>query len=87
MEVFGSLDFDGVWIKGEHGPIDFRDIGECTRAVNLWGKTYVARMNLNLPGVIYRTLDQGARAIVVLTSTPHMFYRIFIVEKNLAWDA
>ena len=29
VEVFGSLGFDGVWIKGEHGPIDFGDIGEC----------------------------------------------------------
>jgi 4-hydroxy-2-oxoheptanedioate aldolase len=68
VEVFGSLGFDGVWIEGEHGPIDFGDIGEFTRAADLWGMTSVARVNLNLPGVIYRTLDQGAQAIVV----PHI---------------
>jgi 4-hydroxy-2-oxoheptanedioate aldolase len=68
VEVFGSLGFDGVWIEGEHGPIDFGDIGEFTRAADLWGMTSVARVNLNLPGVIYRTLDQGAQAIVV----PHV---------------
>jgi 4-hydroxy-2-oxoheptanedioate aldolase len=68
VDVFGSLGFDGVWIEGEHGPIDFGDIGEFTRAADLWGMTSVARVNLNLPGVIYRTLDQGAQAIVV----PHV---------------
>ena len=39
-----------------------------TRAADLWGMTSVARVNLNLPGVIYRTLDQGAQAVVV----PHV---------------
>ena len=68
VEMFGSLGFDGVWIEGEHGPIDFGDIGAFTRAADLWGMTSVARVNLNLPGVIYRTLDQGAQAIVV----PHV---------------
>ena len=68
VEVFGSLGFDGVWIEGEHGPIDFGDIGEYTRAADLWGMTSIVRVNLNLPGVIYRTLDQGAQAIVV----PHV---------------
>ena len=68
VEVFGSLGFDGVWIEGEHGPIDFGDIREYTRAADLWGMTSVARVNMNLPGIIYRTLDQGAQAIVV----PHI---------------
>jgi len=68
VDVFGSLGFDGVWIEGEHGPVDFGDIGAFTRAADLWGMTSVARVNLNLPGVIYRTLDQGAQAIVV----PHV---------------
>jgi 4-hydroxy-2-oxoheptanedioate aldolase len=68
VEVFGSLGFDGIWIEGEHGPIDFAEIGAYTRAADLWGMTSVVRVNLNLPGVIYRTLDQGAQAIVV----PHI---------------
>ena len=52
----------------EHGPIDYRDIPNFTRACDLWNKTSVVRVNLNLPGVIYRTLDLGAQAIVV----PHV---------------
>ena len=68
VESFGPMGFDGIWIEGEHGPIDFANIRDLTRAADLWGMTSVARVNLNLPGVIYRTLDQGAQAIVV----PHV---------------
>ena len=68
IEVFGPFGFDGMWIEAEHGPIDFKDIPDLTRACDLWGITSVARVNLNLPGVIYRTLDVGAQAIVV----PHV---------------
>ncbi|MCL0100100.1 aldolase/citrate lyase family protein [Dehalococcoidia bacterium] len=68
VELLGPIGFDGIWIEGEHGPIDFGDIRDFTRAADLWGMTSVARVNLNLPGVIYRTLDQGAQAVVV----PHV---------------
>ena len=68
VELLGPLGFDGVWIESEHGPIDFADARELTRAADLWGLTSVARVNLNLPGVIYRMLDQGAQGIVV----PHV---------------
>ena len=68
VEFFGPMGFDGIWIEGEHGPVDFADIRDFTRAADLWGMTSVARVNLNLPGVIYRTLDQGAQAICV----PHV---------------
>ncbi len=68
VEFFGPMGFDGIWIEGEHGPVDFADIRDFTRAADLWGMTSVARVNLNLPGVIYRTLDQGAQAVVV----PHV---------------
>ena len=68
VELLGPLGFDGVWVESEHGPIDFADARELTRAADLWGLTSVARVNLNLPGVIYRMLDQGAQGIVV----PHV---------------
>ena len=32
VEFMGTLDFDGVWVEGEHGPIDFADIPDITRA-------------------------------------------------------
>ena len=68
VEFLGQLDFDGIWIEMEHGPVDFRDIPNYSRACDLWGKTSIVRVNLNQPGVIYRTLDLGAQAIVV----PHV---------------
>ena len=68
IEHLGALGVDGVWIEGEHGPIDYADIPDLTRACDLWGITSVVRVNLNLPGVIYRTLDVGATGIVVAGS-------------------
>ena len=68
VDSLGPLGFDGVWIEAEHGPIDFKDIPDLTRAADIWGMTSVVRVNLNVPGVIYRTLDVGAQGIVV----PHV---------------
>ena len=68
VEFFGNLGFDGAWVEAEHGPFDFGDIADLTRACDLWGMTSIVRVNLNLPGVIYRTLDQGAQGIVM----PHV---------------
>ena len=68
IEFLGPLGFDAMWIETEHGPIDFADIPNLTRACDLWGMTSMVRVNLNLPGVIYRTLDVGAQGIVV----PHV---------------
>ena len=68
VDFLGPLGFDGVWIEGEHGPIDFADIPDITRACDIWGMTSIARVNLNIPGVIYRTLDVGAQGVVI----PHV---------------
>ena len=68
VDFLGPLGFDGVWIEGEHGPIDFADIPDITRACDIWGMTSVARVNLNIPGVIYRTLDVGTQGVVI----PHV---------------
>ena len=68
IEYMGPYGFDGVWIETEHAAIDFAEIPDMTRAADLWNMTSVVRVNLNLPGVVYRTLDVGAQAIVV----PHV---------------
>ncbi len=68
IDFLGPLGFDCIRIEAEHGPVDFGDIADLTRACDLWGMTSVVRVNLNLPGVIYRTLDQGAQGILV----PHV---------------
>jgi 2-keto-3-deoxy-L-rhamnonate aldolase RhmA len=68
VDMLGPLGFDGVWIETEHGPTDFADIPDMTRAADLWGMTSVVRVNQNVPGVIYRTFDVGAQGVVV----PHV---------------
>jgi 4-hydroxy-2-oxoheptanedioate aldolase len=68
VDFLGPLGFDGIWIEAEHGPNDYREVPDLTRACDLWGMTSIVRVNLNLPGVIYRTLDVGAQGIVV----PHV---------------
>ena len=68
IDAIGPLGFDGIWLEGEHGATDASDLGNLTRACDIWGMTSVARINLNEQGLIYRTLDRGAQAIVV----PHV---------------
>jgi len=68
VEFFGGMGFDGVWFEGEHGPVEFRDLPDLSRACDLWGMTSIARVNLNLPGVIYRSFDHGVQGIAV----PHV---------------
>lgn len=68
IDKFGPVGFDGVWLEGEHGPVDFGNIGDLTRACDLWGMTSIVRVNMNEQPIIYRTLDRGAQGIVV----PHV---------------
>lgn len=68
IDAFGATGFDGVWLEGEHGGMDFSDLGNLTRACDLWGMTSVARINKNDQALIYRTFDRGAQAVVV----PHV---------------
>ena len=68
IEHFCQLDFDAIWLEGEHGPVDYGDIPDLTRACDLWGKSSIVRINQNVPGVIYRTFDVGAQGIAV----PHV---------------
>ena len=68
IDHFGPVGFDGVWLEGEHGPVDFGPIGNLTRACDLWDMTSIVRINRNDQSIIYRTLDRGAQGIVV----PHV---------------
>ncbi len=65
IDFFGPLGFDAFWLEGEHGPIAYGDIPGLSRACDLWGACSIARVNRNVRGVIYRTLDNGAQGIVV----------------------
>jgi len=68
IDQLGTLDVDGIWLEGEHGGVDYADLGNLTRACDLWGKTAVVRVMDNDYATIYRTLDRGAQGIVV----PHV---------------
>ena len=68
VDYLGQFGFDAAWIESEHGPVDFNDIPDITRACDLWGMTSIVRVNQNNYGVIYRTLDLGAQGVAV----PHV---------------
>ena len=68
IDQFGPVGFDGVWLEAEHGPVDFGDISDLTRACDLWGLTSILRINLNEQGMIYRALDRGLQGVVI----PHV---------------
>ena len=68
IEFLGPLGFDSVWLEGEHGPLDYRDIPDMSRAADLWGLTSIVRVNENRYGPIYRVLDLGAQGVCV----PHV---------------
>ncbi|MGE3536069.1 MAG: HpcH/HpaI aldolase/citrate lyase family protein [Candidatus Tectimicrobiota bacterium] len=68
VDFLGPLGFDGVWLEGEHGPLSWEQIGDLSRACDLWGMAAVTRVNSNEPGMIMRALDRGTMGIVV----PHV---------------
>ena len=68
IDQLGTLGADGIWLEGEHGGVDYADLGNLTRACDLWGMTSVVRVMDNDYATIYRTLDRGAQGIVV----PHV---------------
>ena len=68
IDSLGPIGFDGVWLEGEHGGVDAADLGNLTRACDIWGMTSIVRVNRNQQSLIYRTLDRGAQAIAV----PHV---------------
>ena len=68
IDALGPVGFDGIWLEGEHGGVDAADLGNLTRACDIWGMTSLVRVNRNDQALIYRTLDRGAQAIIV----PHV---------------
>ncbi len=68
VDFVGQLGIEAVWFEAEHGPVDFADLGDLTRAADLWGITSLVRVGRAEANTIYRTLDGGAQGIVV----PHV---------------
>ncbi|HEX5417553.1 MAG TPA: aldolase/citrate lyase family protein [Chloroflexota bacterium] len=68
IDFLGQFGLDGVWIECEHGPVSWEQIGDLSRACDLWNLASIVRVPTNEPWVITRTLDRGASGIVV----PHV---------------
>ena len=68
IDAFGPAGIDAMWLEGEHGWVDAAELGNLTRACDIWGMTSIVRINRNDQALIYRTLDRGAQGIIV----PHV---------------
>src|SRR5579884_2697686 len=68
IDYLGQFGPDGIWIECEHGPVTWEQIGDMSRACDLWNMASIVRVNANEPWLITRTLDRGASGIVV----PHV---------------
>jgi len=68
VDFVGNMGIDAVWFEAEHGPVSFEDVGNLSRAADLWGMTSLVRVGSADYSTIYRTLDMGAMGIVV----PHV---------------
>ena len=64
-EIVARCDFDYVCVDTQHGLSDYSDSWRMLQAVNLGSATPVVRVPWNEPGVIGKSLDAGARGIVV----------------------
>lgn len=71
IDFLGPLGFDGMWLECEHGPVSWEQIGDMSRACDLWRTASIVRVSANEPWLITRTLDRGASGIAV----PHVSTR------------
>jgi 4-hydroxy-2-oxoheptanedioate aldolase len=68
IDFLGPLGFDGFWLEGEHGSVTWSQIGDLTRACDLWGMSSLMRIIDSTPGRITRTLDCGVNGLII----PHI---------------
>ena len=71
VDFVGQIGVDAVWLEAEHGPVSFEDVGNLSRAADLWGMTPIVRVGSTDYSTIYRTLDMRAfttGALTVLTN-------------------
>ena len=69
IDMLGSLGVvDAIWIEMEHGPVTWHQLGDLSRACDLWGMTSLVRVNTSEPWLIGRALDRGVHGVIV----PHV---------------
>ena len=64
IEVLGRIDFDFVWLDGEHGPFGYSQLEEVVRASEAAGATPVARVENIEQSTILQYLDRGVQGIL-----------------------
>jgi 2-keto-3-deoxy-L-rhamnonate aldolase RhmA len=64
-EIFARAGFDWVCVDLEHGAIDLETMTDIFRTLAGFDCVPVARLPLNDPVWIHRTLDAGARALII----------------------
>ena len=64
VEILSRLDFDFVWIDGEHGPFGYSELEEIVRAIEAAGATPVARVENVEQSTILQYLDRGIQGIM-----------------------
>lgn len=64
-EIFARAGLDWVCVDLEHGAIDLETMAHIFRALDAFKCTPVARLPINDPVWIHRTLDAGARALII----------------------
>ena len=52
IDFLGPIGFDSVWIECEHGGVTWDQLGDMTRACDLWDMTPITRVNANEPWLI-----------------------------------
>jgi len=69
IDTLGSLGVvDCIWVEMEHGPVDWSQLSDISRACDLWGMTSLVRVNTNEPWLVGRALDRGMQAVLA----PHV---------------
>jgi 2-keto-3-deoxy-L-rhamnonate aldolase RhmA len=68
IELMALAPIDYVYLDGEHGAFDVRDLEACAIAAELHGITAIARVPDSEPSTIARFLDRGLKGVVV----PHV---------------
>lgn len=68
VERLGPIEPYAFWFEGEHGIASPLNIGDLSRACDMWETTSIVRVGRVEEQLIYRTLDLGAQGIAV----PHV---------------
>ena len=55
IDFLGSTGLvDMIWVEMEHGPVTWNQLGDISRACDLWGMTSLARVQNNDPWLVGR---------------------------------